>query len=214
MIDSGSKGSSTSGHKQFCNILVAFVGLGLAFQVGHFIEHAVQFGVWIAGQYQWVVWAFCGRDAPYMSPPVTTAVRYAGAWLFPEADPGRQMMLGMEILHLLGNGIFLATIAGVNYLMPSKWARWAFYLEGAHLCEHLALTLTAYYIGKPIGLSTLFGQAPYYFGKSGAVGYRVSWHFAMNLLPMPFVMLGLMKHRAMSGLVGTAAPAPSTKTVM
>jgi hypothetical protein len=127
-------------------------------------------------------------------------VRFAGATLFPDAGAPRQMMLGMELLHLIGNSLFLATIAGVYYLMPSKWVRWAFYIEGGHLCEHLALTLTAYYIGKPIGISTLFGQAPYYFGKSGAVGYRVTWHFAMNLLPMPFVMIGMMKHKAMASL--------------
>jgi hypothetical protein len=80
--------------------------------------------------------------------------------------------------------------------------RWAFYTEGAHLCEHFALFLTAYYLGKPMGISTLFGQAPYYFGKRGAVGYRVSWHFAMNLLPMSLVMIGMMKHKAMASLSG------------
>ena len=148
------------------NILAACVGLGLVFQVGHFIEHAIQVAVWITGQYEWVASAFCGRDTPYMSPPVTAIVRFAGAWLFPEADPARQMMLGMELLHLTGNGVFLATIAGVNYFIPSKWVRYAFYLEGAHLCEHLALYLTAYYIGKPIGLSTLFGHAPFFLVRA------------------------------------------------
>ncbi|HEX3860334.1 MAG TPA: DUF6008 family protein [Stellaceae bacterium] len=203
-----------------CNILIACVGLGLAFQVGHFIEHAVQFGVWIAGEYAWVTSAFCGRDTPYMSPPLTAMVRFAGAWLFPEADASRQMMLGMELLHLAGNTIFLVTIAGVNYLMPSKWARYAFYIEGGHLCEHLALCLTAYYVGKPIALSTLFGQAPYYFGKNGAVGYRVAWHFAMNLLPMPFVMIGMMKYRATArlasgpALTGAVVPGTTAKTVV
>ncbi len=182
------------------NVLAVCVGLGLAFQVGHFIEHAVQFAVWIGGQFQWVATAFCGRDMPYMSPPLTAMVRFAGATVSPQADAPRQMMLGMEVLHLIGNGLFLATIAGVHYLMPSKWVRWALYIEGGHLCEHLALTLTAYYVGKPIGISTLFGQAPYYFGKNGAVGYRVAWHFAMNLLPMPFVMIGMMKHKAMVSL--------------
>jgi hypothetical protein len=27
-----------------------------------------------------------------------------------------------------------------------------------------------------------------------AVGYRVTWHFAMNLLPMPFAMMGMLEH--------------------
>jgi hypothetical protein len=199
MIGIGTVGQ-TERRDTLINVLAMCVGLGLAFQVGHFIEHGVQFAVWIGGQFQSVAAAFCGRDMPYMSPPLTAMVRFGGATLFPDANAARQMMLGMEILHLIGNSLFLATIAGVYYLMPSKWVRYAFYIEGGHLCEHLALTLTAYYIGKPIGISTLFGQAPYYFGKNGAVGYRVTWHFAMNLLPMPFVMIGMMKHKAMASL--------------
>jgi hypothetical protein len=31
------------------------------------------------------------------------------------------MMIGVEVLHLIGNGLFLATIAGVYYFIPSKW---------------------------------------------------------------------------------------------
>ena len=169
------------------------VGLGLAFQVGHFLEHALQFVVWILGKSQWVAANFCGRDTPFMSTLVAKAVSVAGAYLFPGADIARQMMMGMEILHLIGNGTFLATIAGVFYFIPTKMVRYAFYIEGAHLCEHIALTLSACYLGKPIGLSTLFGQAPVLWGRELAVGWRVSWHFAMNLLPMPFVMIALMR---------------------
>ena len=178
------------------SLVAVFVGLGLAFQIGHFAEHAFQFGVWFCGAYHWVAASFCGRDMPYMSPPLTATVRYAGAHLFPEAPPPRQMMLAMELLHLGGNSLFLMTIAGVNYLMPSKWVRWAFFIEGGHLCEHLALFLTAYFVGVPMGISTMFGQSGVLLGRREAVGYRVTWHFAMNLLPMPFVMLGIMKYRA------------------
>ena len=177
------------------SMLVICVGLGLAFQVGHFAEHAFQFGIWLYGTYHWVASAFCGRDMPYMSPPLTAMVRAAGALAFPDANPARQMMLGMELLHLAGNGIFLATIAAASCSTPSKLVRCALYLEGGHLCEHLALFLTAYFVGQPLGVSTLFGQSAYWLGQQGAVGYRVSWHFAMNLLPMPFVMIGLMKHQ-------------------
>jgi hypothetical protein len=132
-----------------------------------------------------------------MSRPVTEMVQSAGAWLYPDAPPPRQMMLGMEVLHLIGNSIFLATILGVWALTHSRWAKYAFVIEGLHLCEHIALFLTAYYIGKPIGVSTLFGQSAYLLGsKEAAVGYRVSWHFAMNLLPLPFVMMALMDGRS------------------
>jgi hypothetical protein len=179
---------------QITNLLAILVGLGLAFQVGHFLEHGVQFAVWIFGKTQWVISTFCGRDTPFMSWPVSEMVRLMGAVFFPEGDVARQMTMGIEVLHLIGNGVFLATIVGVYYFMPSKWVRYAFYVEGAHLCEHIALTVTAYYLGKPIGLSTMFGQAGLWWGREAAVGYRVSWHFAMNLLPMPFVMIGMMQH--------------------
>ena len=116
-----------------------------------------------------------------------------GEYLFPASDPSRQMTMGMEILHLIGNGIFLATIAGVFYFIPSRWVRYAFYIEGAHMCEHIALTLSAYYLGKPIGLSTMFGQAPIWWGKDAAVGYRVSFHFVMNLFPMPLVAFAILQ---------------------
>src|SRR5262245_35902848 len=80
-------------HETFITILAALVGLGLAFQTGHFIEHAVQFGVWIGGQFDWVVSTFCGRDVPYMSPPVMAMVRALGQWMMPQADATRQMVV-------------------------------------------------------------------------------------------------------------------------
>jgi hypothetical protein len=187
---------ANAGREQLDNLLKILVGMGLAFQLGHFAEHAVQFAVWSAGKSQWVVATFCGRDTPYMSRPVTAMVELVGAYLFPKADLARQMMVGTEILHLIGNCMFLATIAGVFYFIPTKLVRYALYIEGAHLCEHISLTLSAYYVGKPIGLSTLFGQASALWGQELAVGWRVSWHFVMNLLPLPFVMIAMMRHFA------------------
>jgi len=177
---------------QAINVLVIVLGLGLAFQLGHFAEHAVQFVIWISGNYPWVAENFCGRGMPYMSPPATEMVRWLGTHLFPGATPARQMMVGMELLHLIGNIIFLSTIAGVFCLFPISLVRYALYIEGAHLCEHIALTLSAYFVGKPIGLSTIFGHAQSLWGVEAAVGYRVTFHFLMNLLPMPFVMMALM----------------------
>jgi hypothetical protein len=186
--------SSTGTMEKFANTLAIFVGLGLLFQVGHFVEHSVQFVVWFFGKSHWVIYNFCGRDTPFMSRPATEMVGLMGAYLFPNADRARQMMLGVEILHLIGNCIFLASIAGTFYFIPTRWVRYALYIEGGHLCEHISLTLSAYYLGKPIGLSTLFGQAPVWWGNQVAVGWRVSWHFLMNLLPLPFVMIALMQH--------------------
>lgn len=176
------------------NILPIMVGLGLAFQVGHFVEHALQFAVWASGNYPWIRTNFCGRNLPYMSPPATAMVHWLGAHLFPADAPARQMMVGMEVLHLIGNTIFLATIAGFLRLFPGRLVRCALAIEGAHMVEHIALTLTAYYVGKPIGLSTMFGHAQAWWGVEAAVGLRVTFHFLMNLLPMPLVMMALMRH--------------------
>jgi hypothetical protein len=157
--------SDTSAPKQLpslASVLAVVAGLGLAFQVGHFAEHAIQFAVWILGDYSNI----CGRDTPWMSPWVTEMVRRAGKIMFPAADASRQMMLGMEVLHLIGNGIFLTSLGCLYYCVRSSWIRWALYIETFHLYEHLMLTLTAYFVGKPIGLSTFFGGA-------GIVG---SWH--------------------------------------
>lgn len=179
-------------------VLAAVAGLGMAFQVGHFAEHAIQFGVWILGDLSNI----CGRDTPWMSPWVTEMVRRAGIVLFPTADASRQMMMAMEVLHLIGNGIFLTSLGCLYYCVRSKWVRLALLIEGFHLYEHLMLTISAYFVGKPIGLSTLFGGAGMVGSREFAVGYRVSWHFAMNLLPMPFAMVALMEHAR-----GKAVPA-------
>lgn len=162
--------------------------LAMAFQVGHFAEHAFQFVVWLLGDFSGI----CGRDTPWMSSWVTDAVQAAGAHLSPGAPVARQILIGVEVLHLIGNTIFLTGLVCLYMWLPSKWVRGAMYIEGFHLLEHISLTWTAVYVGKPIGLSTMFGQAPD-FGREFAVGFRVSWHFVMNLFPMPFAMIGMMK---------------------
>jgi hypothetical protein len=184
-------------------VLAGIAGVGLAFQVGHFAEHAFQFAVWILGDLSNI----CGRNTPWMSPWVTEMVHRTGTIMFPTADAPRQMMMGMEVLHLTGNGIFLTSLGCLYYCVRSRWIRWALYIEGFHLYEHLMLTLTAYFVGKPIGLSTLFGGSGVIGNPEFAVGYRVTWHFVMNLLPMPFAMIGLMEH--MSRKAGLAQAGPS-----
>jgi len=169
----------------------AVAALGLLFQVGHFAEHAFQFAVWVLGDLSNI----CGRDTPWMSPWASELVQQISLRLFPAADAPRRMMLGMEVLHLIGNSIFLASLACLYYCAPSKWVRWAVYIETFHLYEHISLTATAYFIGKPIGMSTLFGGVGIIGDREFAVGCRVAWHFVMNLLPMPFAMIGFMKYR-------------------
>ncbi len=174
-------------HRMFISLIVA----GVIFQVGHFAEHLVQFGVWAFGE----------GKTPYMSPVAKKLSHELGRGLIAKDDaicgPGetvtpRQMMMGMEVLHLIGNSIFLATIAGIFYYWrDSKLIRWALYIEGFHLYEHIMLTSTAYFLKTPIGLSTLFGGAKAMGGAEFLVTYRVGWHFVMNLIPSILVMIAL-----------------------
>ncbi|ASP73862.1 hypothetical protein CDO28_20150 (plasmid) [Sinorhizobium meliloti] len=164
--------------------------LALLFQVGHFAEHALQFAIWLAGDLSNI----CGRDTPWMSPWAILMVKKLGLLVAPVAPPERQMMLGMEVLHLVGNSIFLAGLICLHICIPSKRVRWAVFIESFHLYEHVMLTATAFFLGKPIGMSTLFGATSLIESREFAVGFRVSWHFAMNLLPMPLAMMGVMEY--------------------
>ena len=171
--------------------------VGLIFQIGHFLEHTVQMSVFVFGD----------RSVPYMSPVATLLTHAIGGLVVPGATMARQMAVGMEILHLIGNLIFLATIAGLCALVKSKALRTALWIETFHLYEHVMLTSTVLFLGKAVGLSTLFGGADL-VGHEFAVGFRVTWHFVMNAVPTIFVMSGLMEHKPMF-LFG----APSVETV-
>ena len=174
-------------HKRVIYYTLATIATaGLIFQIGHFLEHTVQFGVWLFGD----------RTAPWMSAPVMELVHMVGAYYFPTADMARQMSAGMEILHLIGNTIFLTTLLSLLYFIRSKWVRYAFYVEMFHLYEHISLTLSIIYLGKPIGFSTLFGASVPLLGSQLAIGYRVFWHFIMNFVPSALFMMGAKEHWA------------------
>jgi hypothetical protein len=170
-------------------ILWTIIVSGLLFQVGHFFEHAFQWVVWLLGDLSEI----CGRDTPWVSASVADLIDRVGVLVAPEADHARRFMLGMEVLHLIANGIFLTTLGLLYYATGNRWVKWGLYIETFHLYEHIMLTATAFFIGKPIGLSTLFGGTGL-GSKDFAVGVRVTWHFFMNLLPMPFAMIGLMEY--------------------
>lgn len=163
--------------------------LGLVFQIGHFAEHAFQFGVWLLGD----LTTICGRDKPWMSSVGLWLTETVASIFAPATTGPRRMMLGMEILHLIGNSIFLTGLFALYYVLPARLVKWALMIEGFHLYEHIMLTATTIFVGKPIGMSTLFGAA-FLFDRETAVGIRVTWHFLMNLLPMPLAMWALMKN--------------------
>jgi hypothetical protein len=95
--------------------------------------------------------------------------------------------LGMEILHLVGNMIFLAGLVGVLVLTcrapgvrARRWGRMGVLMQGLHGLEHLTLTLSVWF-GAPraIGVSTWFGLM---HPGPGLWTYRVWWHFLANVM--------------------------------
>ena len=179
--------------ERFAMPLLVIATLALAFQVGHFFEHFAQFAIWCLGDLSEI----CGRNTPWMSSWATDMVQNLGSYLAPEAARARQSMLGLETLHLGGNSIFLIGIGACYLLTKNRFVKWALIIEGLHLVEHIMLTGSAFAYGRPMGVSTLFGEAISLLpSKEWVVGYRVSWHFVLNLFPMPLVMTGIMEYRA------------------
>lgn len=174
----------------------------LIFQVVHFVEHVAQLGYWMTHPTEapWLTpWAMAGRDL-----------------LVVDGTPAS----GNELLHLVGNLIFLAglvalialvwrlgqSIGEVPFLKPALW------LQGIHVLEHVLLTGTYLAAGKAIGFTTLFGLAQGPFGS----GLRVWAHFLLNLVGTYFAVRAVLEMRRRGLLTISGAPraagklAPST----
>jgi hypothetical protein len=170
-------------------VTVLFLGttLALIFQGAHFFEHFVQVLVWIVGD----------RSRAYMTPWGEWCMNWLGRVVAPGQEASRQAILGFEMLHLIGNAIFLAGIFGLFALIKkSKALVWAAVIQGFHLYEHVSLTISAIAIGKSIGFSTFFGLS---VDKLTLVGYRVWWHFIFNLIPsilIVMVLYGMRKNNS------------------
>ncbi|HEY7591797.1 MAG TPA: DUF6008 family protein [Actinophytocola sp.] len=152
-------------------LAVAIVGLGVVGQLGHIQEHVAQVGYWL----------FHPNARPWMTPWGTGLANGFGV-----VDPSKPS-LGMEILHFVGNLIFLAGLVGVTLLAgralhtkARKWGRMGVWMQGIHGLEHLVLTLSVW-LGAPraIGLSTWFGLLD---PGPGLWTYRVWWHFVANVV--------------------------------
>ncbi|MER7481324.1 DUF6008 family protein [Streptomyces sp. NPDC126510] len=160
---------------------VAVIGLGVVGQIGHFQEHVAQAGYWVANPY-----------APaWMTPWANSLARGMG-----QVDPARPA-LGMEILHLTGNFIFLAGLVGIvqitrraaGDLRSRKWARMGVWMQGIHGVEHIVLTVSvALGAARAIGLSTWFGVID---PGPALVTYRVWWHFVANLVGTAILAVAL-----------------------
>jgi len=150
---------------------VTVIFVGIIGQIGHLQEHVAQAGYWIAHS----------NSPAWMTPWGTGLARGFG-----QVDKTKPT-LGMEILHLTGNFIFLAGLVGVMVITRRTpgarsrwWGRMGVWMQTFHGLEHLALTLSiAFGATKAIGFSTWFGQLD---PGPGLVTYRVWWHFIANVI--------------------------------
>lgn len=168
--------------------LLTYVGVaGLSFQVAHFGEHLAQFAYWVVHP----------TSTPWLSPWAVASRDVLSA------DPA----FGVELLHLLGNGIFLAgLLALVAATRPTgntnPMLRIATVLQVVHVVEHVALTVTRMFAGSAIGISTAFGLL-----EGGQLSsYRVLWHFVVNLIVTVYAVRG-MTAAVRGGLVEDLAAA-------
>ncbi|GAA4211913.1 DUF6008 family protein [Microbispora amethystogenes] len=150
---------------------VAVIGLGIAGQIGHLQEHVAQAAYWV----------FHPNAQPWMTPLGTGLANGFG-----RVDPSKPS-LGMEILHLTGNFVFLAGLAGVMVItrwagrtQARRWGRMGVWMQGIHGLEHLALMVSVALGAKQaIGLSTWFGLLD---PGPGLWTYRIWWHAIANLI--------------------------------
>jgi hypothetical protein len=149
---------------------IGVIGIGLVGQIGHVQEHVAQAGYWIANP----------ESKPWMTVWGTSLADGYGQ--INTAKPG----LGMEILHLVGNFIFLAGLAGVVLITARarktkahRWGKMGVWMQGLHGLEHVVLTLSVVFgASRAIGLSTWFGALP---AGPGLWTYRIWWHGLANL---------------------------------
>lgn len=172
----------------------------------HFVEHIGQLGYWFLHP----------SEPPWMTPWAMEGV-YA-------LTVGGNTATGVELLHLIGNGIFLAGLGALVFycstlgysLKEARNLRLALYWQGAHMIEHVVLTATVLLVGKSLGLTTFFGLV------DGPImtSWRVWSHFILNLAGSWYAVKALLDLRdvkngfrepnvAVHGLGGPVASQPS-----
>ncbi len=160
--------------------LLALAVIGaIGFQVVHVTDHALQVLVWLVhpSATPWLTpWAVTGADA---------LAHVAGA-----AGGG-----GVELLHLVGNLVFLPGLAGAVRLLDGTGGggprplRLALWLQTAHVAEHVLLTATWFSTGTALGLSTAFGSLT--ASPVVATALRVWFHFTVNGVATVLAVRGL-----------------------
>ena len=171
--------------------------IGVIGQIGHLTEHVAQVGYWLQHP----------NSPSWMTPWGTALARGFG-----QVDTTKPT-LGMEILHLTGNFIFLAALAAVLVItMHARrartryWGKLGVWMQGIHGLEHLSLTLSVWLgASQAIGLSTWFGQLT---PGPGLTTYRIWWHFIANVIGS--IIFGIALYhlwRERRGIQGSFDPA-------
>jgi hypothetical protein len=166
-------------------LAIMFVGGSLIFQSFHTLEHLVQLSRWFTSPY----------SPPYMSPIAKTASSQLESSFANLTNITGVSSLGMELLHLVGNGIFL-TGGVVLYFSPvfakvRKYSLYALLFEGVHMIEHSILTISALSGNGAWGASTQFNL----LAGSQLTTHRIWWHGAMNLVALLTFALALTKYK-------------------
>ncbi len=160
------------------------VAAGFGLQTFHTFEHIIQVVFW--GKNPWA--------AGFMSPIAKKAAAGLESIAATSLGWNGRPTLGMELLHLVGNSLFLLGIAalliGAPFRAKRAGATLAFTFEGIHLLEHIVLTATTV-AGYPAwGNSTLFNTL------SGAQlsTHRIWWHFVMNIAALILFALAIFSN--------------------
>ncbi len=152
---------------------------GLTFQIIHVLEHGLQLAFW-----------FTKPDGtPWLSPWASGTAD--GLFYFCSLVPsgGAPRSLGVEMLHLTGNVVFLGALTAWQIAMRSQ-SRSIASLNRAeavqifHVAEHILLVGTLLAFGKANGLSTMFGLVE----GSALVASRVWFHFGINAIATGFAL--------------------------
>lgn len=167
-------------------IAYGFVIAGGLFQFFHTLEHVVQL----------IRWSLSPYSPPYMSPVAKTAAKQLESTFAGFTNITGIPTIGMELLHLVGNAIFLAG-GVVLYFAPAfkkikPYALYAFLFEAIHLAEHFSLTYFAASKKSAWGSSTLFNL----LSGSQLTTHRILWHFTMNVLALAFYLIAVSKLRS------------------
>lgn len=157
--------------------LLVLVAVGaLAFQVVHTLEHLLQAGYWLAHPTEpaWLTpWAAVGRD------------------LLAATADGRAAT-GAELLHLVGNVVFLAgllilgTTQSDGLGVRRRPLVIAAVVQSFHVAEHVGLTATTLLGGAAVGVTNLFGALP--GDRALGVAVRIWVHFGINLVATAFAL--------------------------